>query len=439
MLFEKKIFYYFVLVFRPQTTRSSARSKRIPLPGLQVQTTKTITTDNSTSTNITIIQVSSPLTISANNSAKDIFNFPSVSGNNSLLIVEQADNSYKSNVQIIPSNLSPPLSSTIVATNFLTKKLSAPLSSSDSSISKNNINNKVVTTVQVTGAPITATALTTGYGKIISQSCAVITNNNNVTQQNLSSTVLKTMKNFAGPVTNIPIGAESSSSPSISVPQTTQQLHYEQVFVTPSTSSAIVSSSNNHICNVTHNTTTTSTSTSSISKITTTATTTQPKSSTSITHTENHVNRINLQTTRNKENNISSDIRAETNAIVAAPVPSTSSVALNSSNGHAAAVHQLRNNSNNVNTSGNSNSSSNAINSAKKHVIPGGGAKRDNLPSPLPAIRKFLTRGLTEAAIIRPSRKDSVTTAAVVPLRRDGRNKLVVSLLFRCPKISDNQ
>lgn len=355
--------------------------------------------------------MSSPLTLSSNPS-KDIFNFPSV--HTSLAVVEKADSNYKSNVQIIPSSYSPPPSSAVVATQFLAKKLFAPLTTND--------NSKAVTTVQVAGAP--SKSLATGYGKIIPQSSvasAPVTNN---TQ---SSTITTTVKNFAGPITNIPIGAES---PTVT-PSTPQQLHYEQVFVTPSTSTSIISSTAEiHGANNTDGRTPANIVGGSTNKASVIDKSKVPTTSSPAGHTtEVHVNRINLQNTRNKENNSTPDLRS-INSLQSVPSSSTATASAIGSNSiqvrnvnNSNSINTSSSTNNNVNSSSsNSSSSSNAISSSKKNVITGG--KRDNLPSPLPAIRKFLTRGLTEAAIIRPSRKDSATT--VVPLRRDGRCKVTV-------------
>lgn len=400
-----------IVIPRPQTSRSSAREnhhpKRVPqtVPHTPTSTTTTTappktpttlsTAENtaSGSTNITIIQVSSPIHASTKPSpatTKDIFNFPHASATST---IDMADDNYKSNVQIIPSNFTPITTTSACNTNthyVAIKSKSNPLGDANK-----------VTTVQVSGA----TSLSSGYGRIIKQSLnhvsnidtttsAIVNNNNNcqtsgaaVTNITNDHSISNALRNF-GAVTNIPIGVVTSSATTATVKNTeantsTVQLHYEQVFVTSSASTSVPSVSSTSERNEN-------------SVISSVKPSKQHKSSTS--HTELHINRINLQkdlSQRSNENSSSSSgnthsgtSNASMSAVTAAlsVIPSTSSSSTLVNNQTAAV--QLRNTNNNI--------------SGSKIVA----TMRENLPSPLPAIRKLLTRGLTEAAITRPNRKE---------------------------------
>lgn len=332
VLFIEKYNFHFD---RPQTSRTSSRENQLKRLAIQPQVLSAIPTtlsDEVGTTNITIIQVSSP--ISSTKTSKEIFNFPTLNST-----IEKADSNFRSNVQIIPSNYSPPPSITTSTNAILPIK------------GKTNI------TVQVSGS----TSLATGYGKIIKQ--GLHRSESQPPQSNASSSSIvadssPSVRSF-GAVTNIPIGSDEKPSNS---------MHYEQVFITPSTSSE-ASDENRQLAT---------------SKMVVTKK--QPKSS---SQTELHVNRINLhkETVTNKENNAPAPPSDES------AVPSTST-----------AGTQTIVQSNTAGTSVSANHSKNIIpNSAKKQPV----TSRENLPSPLPAIRKFLTRGLTEACISRQSRKDS--------------------------------
>lgn len=284
-------------------------------------------TDDIGTTNITIIQVSSP--ISSTKTSKEIFNFPTLNST-----IEKADNNFRSNVQIIPSNYSPP-PSIITGTNLPVK-------------GKTNI------TVQVSGS----TSLATGYGKIIKQG---LHRTESQPQSSTSAADISapSVRSF-GAVTNIPIGSDEKP---------TNPMHYEQVFITPSTSTEASEESRQL-----------ATSKMVVAKQQ------QPKSS---SHNELHVNRINLhkETVTNKENNAPSTVEL---AVASTSTAGTQNIVQSNSACSSA-----------VATSHNKNSIPNSAN--KKQPA----SSRENLPSPLPAIRKFLTRGLTEACISRQSRKDS--------------------------------
>lgn len=199
-------------IHRPQTVKSSSRESKRNKQQQQRQPTPTAPTESNNdevTTNITIIQVSSPL---HTRKTKDM---PEIS-------IED-DTNYKSNVQIIPSNFNPP---------------TAP------AVDSNTTTDPTVTTVQVS----TSSTATT-YGKIVkkntSASKAVSVNNGNGSANSMllvgNETVSNEMTTFEtpsatvrnyGPITNVPINAEKP------VVSSTTQLHYEQVFVTPPATSS---------------------------------------------------------------------------------------------------------------------------------------------------------------------------------------------------------
>lgn len=324
---------YIFLYFRPQTSRTSSRENHLKRPAIQPQILSAIPTtlsDELGTTNITIIQVSSP--ISSTKTSKEIFNFPTLNST-----IEKADSNFRSNVQIIPSNYSPPPSITTSCTNAILP-----------------IKGKTNITVQVSGS----TSLATGYGKIIKQGLhrSESQPQSNSTSSSIVADISPTVRSFG--VTNIPIGSDEKPSNS---------MHYEQVFITqPSTSSEISEDSRQLAA-----------SKMVVAKK-------QPKSS---SQTELHVNRINLhkETVTNKENNAPS---SEELAVASTSTAGTQTVAQSNNAGNSVAANHNKNS---------------IPNSAKKQPV----TSRENLPSPLPAIRKFLTRGLTEACISRQSRKDS--------------------------------
>lgn len=374
-------------------------------PSTSTAVAKLPTTDDSagsTSTNITIIQVSSPLHVSvtrtqssSTSTVKDVFNFSTPSQTST---VEKADDNFKSNVQIIPSNYSSPPLHTIPSTSHY------PVAKARSNV----ISDQQVTTVQVSGA----TSLATGYGKIIKSStisttgdtAAAPTHPSKYSQNSSSSGVAQqsdaqSHRNF-GAITNIPIGTTADASSSSS----TVQLHYEQVFVTPSASSVSVPSTSDR---GTHN------------RIVVSNSPKQKQTKSVASQAEVHINRINLlkdtNNHRNKENNAPDNGSSTTGATEAVTLTASSSTTLEMampSTSAAAANHtiKLRNNHNNQNSS-----------NTGKIVT----AMRENLPSPLPAIRKLLTRGLTEATITRPSRREPNTVT------NRGRSKNTVSFLLQ--------
>lgn len=278
--------------------------------------------------------MSSP--ISSTKTTKEVFNFPTINST-----IEKADSNFRSNVQIIPSNYSPPPSIS-TSTNLPVK-------------AKTNI------TVQVAGA----SPLATGYGKIIKQglhrsesqpqptTLATTSSSSNVTEH--SAAAASSVRSF-GAVTNIPIGSDDKPA---------NAMHYEQVFITPSSSSCSEACEDHRPL--------------AASKLAVTK-----KQSKSSSQTELHVNRINLHKEKvtNKENSAPSEELASTSTATQTIAQSTNAVAV------VTAI---------------TNPSHTQPNSNKKQPV----TSRENLPSPLPAIRKFLTRGLTEACISRQSRKDT--------------------------------
>lgn len=203
-----------------------------------------------------------------------------------------------------------------------------------------------------------STSLATGYGKIIKQGLhrSESQPQSNATTSSVAD-ISPSVRSF-GAVTNIPIGSDEKP---------TNPMHYEQVFITPSTSSEASEDNNRQLAT---------------SKVAVTKK--QPKPS---SQTELHVNRINLhkETVTNKENNAPSEVLA-----VASTSTAGTQTIVQSNNAGSSVVASVHN--------------KNSIpNSAKKQPV----TSRENLPSPLPAIRKFLTRGLTEACISRQSRKDT--------------------------------
>lgn len=167
------------MIPRPQTTRSTSNKDKISDASVDSHSN-----DENGTTNITIIQVSSPI-------AKDKFIFPPI---------EECgdDEKYKSNVQIIPSNYNPPPTRINEAAQISNVEVSSVVSSRPEPIASTIIGS-------VASVPV-----------IPVRSIPVGENFNDLTS--------------FGPVTNVPIVIEQT--PSVSVQQ-----HYEQVFVTPSTSS----------------------------------------------------------------------------------------------------------------------------------------------------------------------------------------------------------
>lgn len=131
--------------------------------------------NGASSTNITIIQLSSPIKKESNREIT-------------------TNDEFKSNVQIIPSNLD-------------TKLPDSPKTTTVHVINDQSSANNIPTT-----------------------SSAIILNENSTTAENSNHTPVKNVQSF-GAVTNVPIGLATTSS---------SQLHYEQVFVSTSTTTTTV-------------------------------------------------------------------------------------------------------------------------------------------------------------------------------------------------------
>lgn len=285
-------------------------------------------------TNITIIQVSSPL--HHRKERKDLLE----------VSVEEDDN-YKSNVQIIPSNFN---------------------------LTNSTVDAKV-TTVQVSSGTPTA-----AYGKILKKNNAVkpITIAAIVPESDESMSAEPTtnaVRSF-GPITNIPINADK---PAVS----TTQLHYEQVFVTPpATSSPKIGDGPNGPSSPKFNF--------------------GNKAKKAASHSEVHINRINLSKSESEAVVVTSN-----GGNVSAATSVTVSVA--STSGQSRSVGTRPFNRTNTNAD----------------------IQRPNVPAPVdaPSNRPLLTRGVTEAVIQRPSRKD-------VNLITRGRSKPQPAVASDAPNIT---
>lgn len=279
---------HLIMNFRPQTIRKET-AIAIENKNIECEASEN-DDDGGTTTNITIIQVSSPIT-------KDKFKFDEP--------IECEDDKYKSNVQIIPSNFTENVQS-----------------QNDDETSKS-----IVTTVQLTSAVINVTASAAiDLSETAPRSITAIANS----IVPLTSTAH---------VTNVPVGI--ADTPAVRSPPVGQQ-HYEQVFVMASSIPA-----NNNQNDVT-------------------ATPMSPrinvvqKQQKSASQTEIHVNRIKLHKTDTAH---TSNIQPSTStaSVVSLPPPAATSSIANA-------------------------------NKSKIQIEP----KR----------RPLLTRGLTEAVILRSSRKD---------------------------------
>lgn len=294
----KRIYSYFCAHFnaklrirRPQTVRKEKGASAKETNGGS-EATEIGEDGGGTTTNITIIQVSSPIT-------KEKFKFDEP--------IEGEDEKYKSNVQIIPSNFS------------------------ENVQSQKDVEASKVTTVQVTSAVVSVTAS--------SNATATVVSNGTLSR----STFEPVASNTVPHVTNVPVGVpEASAIRSASTP-----LHYEQVFVMASSRSANENQNEN-------------TATMPISSRINVLQETQKSAS----QIEIHVNRIKLSKTD-----------APSTAHASKEEPSTSLASIISLPPSSSAAN---------------------ANQPKIQIEP----KR----------RPLLTRGLTEAVILRSSRKDQSTS-----------------------------
>lgn len=423
---------------RPQTSRSSAREKAptkrrvatasakataassmaIVLPAESVPPTTVpvqhetaagpaAAASSASASNITIIQVSSPHIKPSTTS--DTFQFPSSSGaadKAPSTKIEVHDDQYKSNVQIIPSN--PPNPSTALATQP-----------------------QPVTTVQVTGATVdssgthAAAAADSGYGKIkrivhiddatgsnvshvstggaslvLASTTPPVAVSNNAT----ATTIKPAINSFVGSggggaVTNIPIGNSSSSSQYeplfVSQPTATPRQHVGLASPKPvpkqrtlggsgagtptrrpsarnteqQPGASVASSRNAHTVTVSGPSTSTATVGASLHNGSGSNATVPVSSTAPATHTHS--------------NNNHTPASATTALTPSTPAQSSASAVATSNNSTSAT------------------SSNKLVNTM-----------RENLSSPLPAIRKLLTRGLTDMSITRPSRSRDPQSSA---------------------------
>ncbi|XP_055906712.1 uncharacterized protein LOC129941956 [Eupeodes corollae] len=308
----------------------------------------------SSSTNITIIQVSNPLPSS--NKGPEIFKFPDPLNNH--------DEEYKSNVQIIPSNLStiPVHAKSAIANqyssparaNAVKKIIPAPSS---------HLENHKITTVRVTAASSTSNT----YGSVCpsSSSCS----SSSAQTPKLSKKIILTT-NTSG-VTNIAVNND--------VQQKTA--HYEKVFLTSTVPISTPKSGEN--LNVA------SVCSPKMSRVKNTASQSSvPQSSTSSP----------LHSAGLKKKSLTAELSRMSIATQTTGTSTATAGAVSSSNGAqlpststASPVHVARNPK-----------SSPAMH--RKRLLQDG---RENCPPSALANRPFLTRGLTEAVITaRPSRKD---------------------------------
>ncbi|XP_055849343.1 uncharacterized protein LOC129914227 [Episyrphus balteatus] len=362
-------------VVRPQTSRSLSISETTP----EITTINNNITEfdvekdlddhpptdksllESSSTNITIIQVSNPLPSS--NKGPEIFKFPDPLNNH--------DEEYKSNVQIIPSNLSTiPIhtkaaianqyssparasTTTTVAATSVKKLIPAPSS---------HLENHTITTVRVTAGSSTSTS--NAYGSVCPSSSSSQT-------PKLSKKIILTT-NTSG-VTNIAVNND--------VQQKTA--HYEKVFLT-----STVPISTPILCeNLNVSQLAASINSPKMSRVKNTASQSgiPPPSATSSPIHSAGLKKKPIITAESNRMSIATQTTSSTTGVSSnggGQQPSTST---------ASPLHVTRNPK-----------SSPAMH--RKRLLQDG---RENCPPSALANRPFLTRGLTEAVITaRPSRKD---------------------------------
>lgn len=304
------------------------------------------TNDDVGTTNITIIQVSSPI-------KKEKFKFPATMETKEF----EEDDKYKSNVQIIPSNLTSNLYTQHTAKTLLISEAprvtTVQINSDDidiNSISEQSEKTITTTTIITSSCNSSSSSLVTP--------CVSATTKSSL--NNSSGTVTANIRNF-GEVTNVPIGIEPKLSPP---PPASPQQHYEQVFISQSTniSRPLNANENSDL----------STALSPNFKF-------LYKQQKSASQIELNVNRIKLHKVE----------PAPRTVVQSNNEPSTSNSTVTVS-GSATR-----------NTQSTSSATQNDANNKSKVFE----AKREGT-SALIARRPLLTRGLTEAVILRPSRKD---------------------------------
>lgn len=353
----------------------------------------------SSSTNITIIQVSNPLP-SSNNKGPEIFKFPEP-----LLLNNRSsnDDDYKSNVQIIPSNLStiPVHAKAAVANQYSSPARVAssatPTTVTASAVKKiipgpaSHLENHKITTVRVTAGNSSGTTST--YGSVCGPSSAPSTSDT----PKLSKKIILTT-NSSG-VTNIAVNNDAVHQ------QPPKAGHYEKIFLTSS-----VPISTTVLCdNFSQTAIPSILSSPQMSRVKSTAS--QSSSSSPKSSLASPTNSAGL---KKKSLAIAAESNRMSIATQTSSLPSSSAVngsqqqpstSLNASPVHATRILNPK--------------SSPAMH--RKRLLQHDG--RENCPPTVLATnnRPFLTRGLTEAVITaRPSRKDMNTR----PSHLKGNNQL---------------
>lgn len=385
-------------VIRPQTSRSLSISETTPeittvnnnITEFDVEKdlddhpplTEKVAPLESSSTNITIIQVSNPLP-SSNNKGPEIFKFPEPSP---LLNNRNNDDDYKSNVQIIPSNLStiPVHSKAAVANQYSSPArvvATAASASSSSSIKKvipppaSHLENHKITTVRVT-APSTSSAANI-YGSISACTSSPSTSES----PKLSKKIILTT-NTSG-VTNIAVNNDATFQQHQQQQQKTS--HYEKIFLTSS-----IPISTTVLCDNSSQTAASIISSPQMSRVKNTASQSSSPKSSSISSPSNSAGLKKKSLTTTPESGRTS---------IATQTPSSSATngiqQQASTSSIASPVHSSRH----------SNSKSSPAMHRKRLLQHDG---RENCPpASMANNRPFFTRGLTEAVITaRPSRKD---------------------------------
>lgn len=293
-----------IVIPRPQTTRgATSKNKRIDQNS---ENQSNDTSNDSATTNITIIQVSSAI---VKEKVKLTTSEPAPT-------IEKLDETnYKNNVQIIPSNFSPSDQNAITTVQVTTSDANTSIPASDEQRSISNANIKSTKNINLNE---TAQPTTDERGS----------NNNN---NNNSA------RKFGGVVTNITVNSQQ------------EPLHYEQVFVTQSPTTTTIPTVNSD--------------------------------QSDIVSLDVHVNRIKLNkndaTQRNQIDSITEPSTSTPNAVTFSVSTATGS-----------------------NSNANTQLTSAKTKDLKTRPID---AKHEN-----DLIRRpLLTRGLTEAVISRPSRKDT--------------------------------
>lgn len=249
------------------------------------------------------------------------------------------DENYKSNVQIIPSNFNPPASPAVEPKPTIDPTVTTVQVSTSS-----NAYGKIVKKTQSAPRPV---SVNNGNSSLL-----LLANETIVNETTTPEAPSSTVRNY-GPITNVPINAEK---PAVS----TTQLHYEQVFVTPpATSSPKIGDGPNG-------------PSSPIFGF-------GNKAKKPASHSEIHINRINLS--KNENETIGTSASTSVTVSVASTSGLTPRPAAQAQPGAIRSITRAPTTTD-IQREGTAISSVTALN------------------------RPLLTRGVTEAVIQRPSRKD---------------------------------